>query len=113
MGSDSDASDVDGDLSDDMDGMEVAPRERANGGRRAAANKAKFKFDNSEDSDKSDSEEEFHDNTGVKEADFRSSKVSDESEDNSHYIEPTPPPKKPAPTKKKTVAKSFDSDSDS
>ena len=42
--SDSDASDVDGDLSDDMDGMEVAPRERATGGRRAAANKAKFKF---------------------------------------------------------------------
>merc|ERR1712110_402338 len=113
--SDSDASDVDGDLSDDMDGMEVAPRERATGGRRAAAaNKAKFKFDDSENSDKSDSEEEFHDNTGVKEADFKSSKVSDESEDDSHYIEPTPPPKKkPAPTKKKTVAKSFDSDSDS
>ena len=42
--SDSDASDVDGDLSDVMDDMEVAPRERATGGRRAAANKAKFKF---------------------------------------------------------------------
>ena len=70
--------------------------------------------DDSEDSDKSDSEEEFHDNTGVKEADFKSSQVSDESEDDSHYIEPTPPPKKkPAPAKKKTVAKSFDSDSDS
>merc|ERR1740123_1465628 len=33
--------------------------------------------------------------------------------DASHYIEPTPPKKKPAPTKKKIVAKSFDSDSDS
>lgn len=42
--SDSDASDVDGDLSDVMDDVEVAPRERATGGRRAAANKAKFKF---------------------------------------------------------------------
>ena len=42
--SDSDASDVDGsDLSDAMDSVEVAPRERA-GGKRAAANKAKFKF---------------------------------------------------------------------
>ena len=70
--------------------------------------------DDSEDSDKSDSEEELHDNTGVKEADFKSGKVSDESDDESHYIEPTPPPKKkPAPAKKKIVAKSFDSDSDS
>merc|ERR1711971_2097 len=111
--SDSDASDVDGDLSDVMDDVEVAPRERATGGRRAAANKAKFKFDDSGDSDKSDSEEELHDNTGVKEADFKGSKVSDESDDDSHFIEPTPPKKKPAPTKKKIVAKSFDSDSDS
>ena len=42
--SDSDGSDVEGsDLSDAMDSVEVAPRERA-GGKRAAASKAKFKF---------------------------------------------------------------------
>ena len=43
--SDSDASDVEGsDLSDAMDSVDVAPRERAGAGRRAAASKAKFKF---------------------------------------------------------------------
>merc|ERR1712029_986293 len=98
--SDSDASDVDGsDLSDAMDSVEIAPRERA-GGKRAAANKAKFKFDESDDSDKSD--EELHDNTGVQEGDIQSGKVSDASDDDdSHYIEPSPPPKKKAAPVKK------------
>merc|ERR1719410_1994480 len=114
--SDSDASDVDGsDLSDAMDSVEVAPRERG-GGRRAAANKAKFKFDDSDDTDKSDSDEELHDNTGVKEKDIHSGKVSDASDDDdddSHFIDPSPPPKKKAaPAKKPYVAPVLDSDSE-
>merc|ERR1711988_1480510 len=114
--SDSDASDVEGsDLSDAMDSVEVAPRERA-GGKRAAASKAKFKFDDSEDSDKSNSDEELHDNTGVKEKDIHSGKVSDASDDDdddSHFIDPSPPPKKKAaPAKKPYVAPVLDSDSE-
>merc|ERR1712079_917507 len=113
--SDSDGSDVEGsDLSDAMDSVEVAPRERA-GGKRAAASKAKFKFDDSEDSDKSNSDEELHDNTGVKERDIHSGKVSDASDDDddSHFIDPSPPPKKKAaPAKKPYVAPVLDSDSE-
>ena len=109
--SDSDASDVDGsDLSDAMDSVEVAPRERA-GGKRAAASKAKFKFDESDASDKSDSDEELHDNTGIKEGNGHvASNMSDGSDDDSHFISPTPP-KKTAPAKKPTK-KVVDSDSD-
>merc|ERR1712060_456678 len=48
--------------------MGVAPRERA-GGKRAAASKAKFKFEDSGDSDEnSASDDELHDNEGIKEA---------------------------------------------
>merc|ERR1712012_724604 len=108
--SDSDASDVDGsDLSDAMDSVEVAPRERA-GGKRAAANKAKFKFDDSDDSDKSDSDEELHDNTGVKEKDLQSGNVSNASD--SDEFDAPPPKKKAAPPKKQMVTKVFNSDSE-
>ena len=113
--SDSDASDVDdSDLSDAMDSVEVAPRERA-GGKRAAASKAKFKYDDdSEDgSDKSD-DEELHDNPGIKESNgHHAATVSDGSDDDdSHFIEPTPP-KKTAPAKRPPAKKKvLDSDSD-
>merc|ERR1719431_2219902 len=69
--SDSDASggDLSGsDMSDAVGDIEVAPRERA-GGKRAAASKAKFKFEDSGDSDEqSGSDDELHDNEGIKEA---------------------------------------------
>merc|ERR1712050_572994 len=69
--SDSDASggDLSGsDMSDAIGDIEVAPRERA-GGKRAAASKAKFKFEDSGDSDEeSGSDDELHDNEGIKEA---------------------------------------------
>merc|ERR1712173_568821 len=69
--SDSDASggDMSGsDMSDAIGDIEVAPRERA-GGKRAAASKAKFKFEDSGDSDEeSGSDDELHDNEGIKEA---------------------------------------------
>merc|ERR1712242_386140 len=69
--SDSDASggDLSGsDMSDAVGNIEVAPRERA-GGKRAAASKAKFKFEDSGDSDEqSGSDDELHDNEGIKEA---------------------------------------------
>merc|ERR1719431_897828 len=69
--SDSDASggDLSGsDMSDAVGDIEVAPRERA-GGKRAAASKAKFKFEDSGDSDEnSASDDELHDNEGIKEA---------------------------------------------
>merc|ERR1712222_32846 len=64
--SDSDVSDVDGsDLSDVMDDVPVAPREKA-GGRRAAAN---IKFDKykSDESDASDGSDELFENSGVEE----------------------------------------------
>jgi len=110
---DSDGSGMSGsELSDAMDSAEVAPRERA-GGKRAAASKAKFKFgdSDSEASDKSDSEEELFDNTGVKEKDIQTGKVSDASDDDddSHIISPTPPKKTASKPKKRAV---FDSDSD-
>merc|ERR1712029_1105952 len=108
--SDSDASDVEGsDLSDAMDSVEVAPRERA-GGKRAAANKAKFKFDDSGDSDKSDSDDELHDNTGIKEKDLQSGNVSNASD--SDEFDAPPPKKKTAPPKKQMVTKVFNSDSE-
>ena len=67
----------------------------------------------SEDSkDQSDSDEELFDNTGVKERDIPSGKVSDASDDDddSHIISPTPPKKTAAPKPKRPVA--FNSDSD-
>merc|ERR1712241_1544717 len=103
----------DSDLSDAMESAEVAPRERA-GGKRAAASKAKFKFGDSESeaSDPSDSDEELFDNTGVKEKDIQSGKVSDASDDDddSHIISPTPPKKTAAPKPRRPVV--FNSDSD-
>merc|ERR1712012_1289527 len=111
--SDSDASDVDdSDLSDAMDSVEVAPRERA-GGKRAAASKAKFKYDDdSEDgSDKSD-DEELHDNPGIKESNGHHAATDGSDDDDSHFIEPTPP-KKTAPAKRPPAKKKvLDSDSD-
>merc|ERR1712088_1038036 len=68
--SDSDASDVEGsDLSDVLDDVPVAPREKA-GGRRAAAN---IKFDKykSDDSDASDGSDELFENSGVEEDDAK------------------------------------------
>ena len=57
--------------------------------------------DDSEESGKSDSDEELHDNTGIKEQNNApSSKVSDGSDDDdSHFIADTPPKKKTAPAK--------------
>merc|ERR1712130_382152 len=68
--SDSDVSDVDGsDLSDVMDDVPVAPREKA-GGRRAAAN---IKFDKykSDESEASDGSDELFENSGVEEDDAK------------------------------------------
>merc|ERR1719195_2271267 len=116
--SDSDASGGDmseDDLSDAVADIEIAPRERA-GGKRAAASKAKFKFEDSEDSDeKSGSDDELHDNTGIQEKNTKSAAVfQSESEDeaphangNGHAMNgddsgsdfDDPKPKKPAAKK--------------
>ena len=68
-----------------------------------------FQDESNSGSDNSDSDEELFDNTGVKEGDIQSGKVSDASDDESHYISPTPP-KKTAPKPKKPVV--FNSDSE-
>lgn len=111
--SDSDASggDMSGsDLSDALDSVVVAPRERA-GGRRAAAAKAKFDFDDSEESGKSDSDEELRDNDGIKEKQISQSVAHSEDESDD---EPSPPPKKaaPKPKAKPAPAAVFQSESD-
>jgi len=87
--SDSDADDVSGsELSDAMDEVKVAPREKAAGGRRAAAN-IKFNFDDDEEDEKSgesDGSDNMFDNTGIKE-EGEKAKMEDESE-------PEPEPEK-------------------
>eukprot|EP00090_Calanus_glacialis_P008645 TRINITY_DN1699_c0_g1_i2.p1 TRINITY_DN1699_c0_g1~~TRINITY_DN1699_c0_g1_i2.p1 ORF type:complete len:1611 (-),score=547.76 TRINITY_DN1699_c0_g1_i2:290-4978(-) len=106
--SDSDASggDVSGsDMSDAIGPIEVAPRQRA-GGKRAAAAKATFKFDDSEESDKSGSDDELHDNDGIKEKKITSVAHSDESD----VDEPSSPPKKASPQKPAAVFQSESED---
>merc|ERR1719334_848946 len=108
--SDSDADDVSGsDLSDVLDDVPVAPREKA-GGRRAAAN---IKFDkyNSDDEDQSDSEEEMFENDGVEEV-KTTKKINqsgfDEEDSDADVDIPSPPPKKkPAPKKQSAITDSF------
>merc|ERR1712106_162497 len=89
--SDSDADDVSGsELPDAMDEVKVAPREKAAGGRRAAAN-IKFNFDDDEEDEKSgesDGSDNMFDNTGIKE-EGEKAKMEDESEP-----EPEPEPEK-------------------
>jgi len=76
--SDDDGGDVSGsDMSDAVG--EVAPRERA-GGKRAAAAKAKFNFDESEESDKSASDDELVENEGIKEKKITKTEAVFESE---------------------------------
>merc|ERR1712147_253429 len=106
--SDSDASggDMSGsDMSDAVGHIEVAPRQRA-GGKRAAAAKATFKFDDSEDSEKSGSDDELHDNDGIKEKKITSVAHSDESD----VDEPSSPPKKAATKKAAAVFQSESED---
>jgi len=128
--SDSDVSDVDGsDLSDVMDEVPVAPREKA-GGRRAAAN---IKFDKykSDESDASDGSDELFENSGVEEEDAPEPKAKakpkkEAKEEAKTYDigssdeEDSPPKKKAAPKNKqssitdsfKPKAKVVESDSD-
>merc|ERR1712130_788346 len=121
--SDSDVSDVDGsDLSDVMDDVPVAPREKA-GGRRAAAN---IKFDKykSDESDGSDGSDELFENSGVEEEEPKpKAKAKAKKEPKTYDIssdEENSPPKKKAAAKKQTsitdsfkpTAKVVDSDSD-
>merc|ERR1719266_313666 len=121
--SDSDVSDVDGsDLSDVMDDVPVAPREKA-GGRRAAAN---IKFDKykSDESDASDGSDELFENSGVEEDDPKpKAKAKPKKEPKTYDIgssdEDSPPKKKAAPKKQTSITDSFkptakvvDSDSD-
>merc|ERR1712223_1076628 len=109
--SDSDASDVEGsDLSDVLDDVPVAPREKA-GGRRAAAN---IKFDKykSDDEDSDDGSDEMFENSGVEEDDAKPKakakpkkepKVEPKTYDiGSSDDEDSPVKKKPAPKKKQT-----------
>jgi len=113
--SDSDASGAEMSGSDMSDAeVKVEPRERA-GGKRAAASKAKFNFDDSEESDnKAEAEEsdsgddELHDNDGIKEQKIQSVAHSDESD----VDEPSPPPKKAAPKAKPAPAAVFQSESE-
>merc|ERR1712088_5087 len=111
--SDSDASDVDGsDLSDAMDDVPVAPREKA-GGRRAAAN---IKFDKykSDESDESDGSDELFENSGVEEDDAKpKSKAKPKKVPKEEVVElgssdeDSPPKKKAAPKKQTAITDSF------
>merc|ERR1712088_930630 len=109
--SDSDASDVEGsDLSDALDDVPVAPREKA-GGRRAAAN---IKFDKykSDEEDSDDGSDEMFENSGVEEDDPKPKakakpKKEPKAEPKTYDIgssgdEDSPVKKKPAPKKKQT-----------
>merc|ERR1712147_270695 len=73
---------------------------------RAAAAKATFKFDDSEDSEKSGSDDELHDNDGIKEKKITSVAHSDESD----VDEPSSPPKKAATKKAAAVFQSESED---
>merc|ERR1719394_256617 len=105
--SDSDASDVEGsDLSDVLDDVPVAPREKA-GGRRAAAN---IKFDKYKSAD--EGSDEMFENSGVEEEDPKPKakakpKKEPKAEPKTYDIgssddEDSPVKKKPAPKKKQT-----------
>merc|ERR1719220_2075785 len=108
--SDSDASDVEGsDLSDAMDDVPVAPREKA-GGRRAAAN---IKFDKykSDESDASDGSDELFENRGGEDDPKPKAKAKPKKEPKTYDIgssdEDSPPKKKAAPKKQTSITDSF------
>merc|ERR1711885_124052 len=79
---------------------------RKKGEKKAAAAKATFKFDDSEDSEKSGSDDELHDNDGIKEKKITSVAHSDESD----VDEPSSPPKKAATKKAAAVFQSESED---
>jgi len=110
--SDSDADDMSGsDLSDALEDMPVAPRQKA-GGRRAAAN-IKFTCEDDEEEKSSDNDsDDMFDNDGVKEEkNGPAADMEDDGEESADEIPSPPPKKKPAPKVTKAAPKN-DDDSD-